>query len=128
MAIARKLKIEFSTEDAFRSEYASNIAKGGIFVATREALPVREAVQVEIALAWCGRTFTLEGEIVHVVPIEMEQAGATPGVAVQFLAATSELRREFDALAGPAEANERISRSGRRAAPPKTRPTAWTPA
>jgi len=117
VAEARILKIEFSTEGAFRSEYASNIAKGGIFIATRDAPSVREIVKVEISLAWCDRTVVLEGEVVHVVPIDMEPAGAIPGAAVQFLAAASELRRQLEPLVGSVEGNERVSRSGRRAAP-----------
>jgi uncharacterized protein (TIGR02266 family) len=117
VAKARKLRIEFSTESAFRSEYASNIAKGGIFVATRDALSVREPVTVEISLAWCDRNVVLEGEVVHVVPLAMEAAGATPGVAVQFVAAASELRQQLEPLVGAIEGNERVSRSGRRAAP-----------
>jgi Tfp pilus assembly protein PilZ len=109
--------VEFSTEAAFRSEYLSNIANGGIFVATRDELSVRDLVLVELRLSYCDRTVELEGEVVHCLPAEMADAGASPGVAVQFRLPARELRSEFEPIVGVVEGNERISRSGRRAAP-----------
>jgi Tfp pilus assembly protein PilZ len=113
----RTLPVEFSTEAAFRSEYLSNIAKGGIFVATEETFEIRESVSVELRLGYCDRTIELSGEVVHTIPEEMAEAGALPGIAIQFTTSASELRSTFESLVGVVEGNERISRSGRRAAP-----------
>jgi Tfp pilus assembly protein PilZ len=109
--------VEFSTENSFRSEFASNIANGGIFVATHRELDVREAVVVEVCLTFCDERVALEGEVVHCVSEAMADAGATPGVAVQFDLAARDLRDQFEAIVGPLDGNERKNRSGRRAAP-----------
>jgi Tfp pilus assembly protein PilZ len=111
------LTVEFSTEAAFRSEYLSNIANGGIFIATQDDLVVCTAVVVRLCLSYCDRTLELPGEVVHCVPAEMAETGALPGVAIQFSLPAKELRAEFEPIVGIVEGNERISRSGRRAAP-----------
>jgi len=112
----RTLRVEFSTEAAFRSEYLSNIANGGIFVASDEQFEVRETVLVELNLAYCDQQLELPGEVVHSIPAEMVDAGGLPGVAIQFTIPAKDLRAEFEPLVGVVEGNERITRSGRRAA------------
>ena len=77
----RQLRIEYATEEAFREEYASNIANGGIFVSTKTPFCVRDPVRVEITLGFCGESIALDGEVVHCVPLELAETGATPGVA-----------------------------------------------
>lgn len=113
----RTLRVEFSTETAFRSEYLSNISNGGVFIATSERLEVRDQVVVELELGWCGERVELEGEVVHRIGEEMAETGAVPGVAVQFDMPAKELRERFEGKLGAVESNERVNRSGRRAAP-----------
>jgi Tfp pilus assembly protein PilZ len=118
MASGRALQVQYSTQDAFRAEYASNISRGGIFVATSEPLAVRDLVEVELALMFCDEHLYLEGEIVHRVPPDMEAAGATPGVAVQFTTPVRELRERLGEHAGDTGIpDERATKTGRRAAP-----------
>jgi Tfp pilus assembly protein PilZ len=112
-----RIQVEFSTENSFRSEFASNIANGGIFVATDRPLDVREVVVVSLCLTFCDERVDLEGEVVHCVSEEMAGAGATRGVAVQFDLSAGELRDRFEKIVGPLDGNERKNRSGRRAAP-----------
>jgi Tfp pilus assembly protein PilZ len=78
----RVLRIEFGSEDEFRREYADNIAKGGIFAASSTAYALCEPVRVELSLAFCGESLTIDGEVVHSVPAELTESGATPGVAM----------------------------------------------
>jgi len=119
---ARRLTVEFSTEDALRSEFASNIANGGIFVRSNESIELREAVLVEIKLDYCGEVVELEGEVVHSVPPEMASAGAQPGVAVQFRLSARELCSRMEPWVGDVGAvgSERATGAGRRAAPRAT--------
>ena len=91
----RSLAVSFESTEDFQREYASNIAKGGIFVAGEESIPVREAVQVTVEMAWTGESLSLQGEVVHAIPVDLATAGATPGVAVQFNTPVSELRELF---------------------------------
>ena len=113
----RKLRVEFSTEAAFRSEYLSNISNGGVFIATHDPIEVRSRVVVELSLTWCDEVVELEGEVVHTVGAEMADTGASPGVAVQFDLPGKDLRSRFEPIVGVVETNERVTRSGRRSAP-----------
>jgi Tfp pilus assembly protein PilZ len=120
-ADTRTLRIEFSTEESFESEYATNIANGGIFIGTRSEYEVRDAVVVEIALGYSGKRISLDGEVVHRVPPELAETGAIPGVAVQFSKSARELRDAFEKLTGVGSAvDERAIGSGRRVAPRTT--------
>ena len=56
---------------------------------------MREPVRVELSLAFCGESFTIDGEVVHSVPAELIESGATPGVAVQFHGRLAEIRERF---------------------------------
>jgi Tfp pilus assembly protein PilZ len=114
---ASSLCVEFATEEDFRREYASNIANGGVFIASEESFEVRELVRVQLYLAYCDRRFEFDAEVVHCIPSEMAGAGAQPGVALQFQADAAELRSALEALVGPmAMGDERTSGAGRRAA------------
>ncbi len=113
----RRLRVEFSTEQAFRSEYLSNISNGGVFIATHDRIAVRDPVVIELDLSWCGEIIELDGEVVHRIGEEMAETGAVPGVAIQFELPAKELRDRFEPVVGPIEGNERVTKSGRRAAP-----------
>jgi len=118
MHAGARLQVEYTSQDAFRAEYASNISRGGIFIATEDDHEVRDTVEVELALTYCDAHHVFEGEIVHCVTPDMAAAGATPGVAVQFLAPVRELQEQLSEFAGEhASTDERVTRTGRRAAP-----------
>jgi Tfp pilus assembly protein PilZ len=94
----RVLRIAFQDAEAFQTEYAQNLVNGGVFVATIQVFELREAVRVEIVLVFCKKKLRLNGEIVHIVPREMAQVGANPGVAVQFEGTVQEVRARLDPL------------------------------
>ena len=94
----RVLRISFSDAAAFQREYLQNLVNGGVFVSTIQTFDLREAVRVEIVLTFCKKKLRLNGEIVHSVPREMAQVGATPGVAVQFEGSVQEIRTRLDPL------------------------------
>jgi Tfp pilus assembly protein PilZ len=93
--MTRRLQLRFDDPQAFRREYRQNIVQGGAFIRTRERFSLREAVVVEVELAFAGVTSELDAEVVHCVPAD--QAGeAGAGVAIQFLLAAPELRDRFE--------------------------------
>ena len=93
--MSRRLKLHFDDPAAFRKEYRENIVQGGAFIRTRERFSLREAVVVEVELAFAGVTAELDAEVVHSVSAEHAgEAGA--GVAIQFLAAAKDLRDRFE--------------------------------
>jgi Tfp pilus assembly protein PilZ len=102
--------VAFATLDEFRREYESNLARGGLFVATEESVELREEVMVEIGLAFRGSRVQLPAEVVAVVPPELARNGGTPGVALQLLLPAGELAERFEPILG--------------APPPKPKPSA----
>jgi Tfp pilus assembly protein PilZ len=117
------LGVVFSTLEAFEREYHGNLSKGGLFVATEEALDLRSAVEVGIELAFANHSFLLEGEVVHCVPRELAAAGAVPGVAVQLSRSVNELHDLFsEFIQEEAPAPEPVEPKGanRRGAPRET--------
>ncbi len=114
-----RLLVEFSSEDEFRLECSKNVSKGGIFVPTRQPLELRQQVTVELAVIPLGRSMVLEGEVVHRISEELAQAGAEPGVAVQFLMEPEELRSQLESFSplGLEDVDERTEQTGRRSAP-----------
>lgn len=96
----RRLEARFDAPGDFAREYAQNVSRGGVFIETGEAFELRELVVVDLALAFCGETVALDGEVVSVRPAGL--AGAPAGVAVQLLAPPSELRERLGPIAGAA--------------------------
>jgi Tfp pilus assembly protein PilZ len=100
----RKLRVVFPTAAAFRSEFDSNLANGGVFVATGDELELRTPVRVELVLAYAKQSLSLDGEVVHRIPVELAASGAKPGVAVQLQLGVAELRGRLAPLLGGAPA------------------------
>jgi Tfp pilus assembly protein PilZ len=94
--------VTFARPEAFRREYESNLAQGGVFVATQESFELREKVRVRLVLRFCGREVELEGEVVHQVTREMAALGGTCGLAVSFDLPAREVRERFAPLLGAA--------------------------
>lgn len=117
--MSHKLRVEYPTIDSFEREYAQDISKGGIFVPTRDQIEIRESVEIELKLAFEGRSVFLEGEVVHCIPPEMAAAGAKPGVAVQFLIRPEDVRSQIGVLSrlDTKKPGEPDQGNGRRAAP-----------
>ncbi len=94
------LRVRFETLEEFRGEYQTNLVKGGLFLATRESLELRQEVDVELELAFASTSLRFPGEVVSVVGAELARAGGTPGVAVQLLVSPTALRAKLEPIAG----------------------------
>ena len=94
--LTRKLRVEFSTRDAFLREYNINLANGGIFVSTLDAFEVNSPVIVELDLKYCETRIEFEGEVVHCISPERSGTGGNAGVAVQISTPVSELREALE--------------------------------
>ena len=95
MAAQTVIEIPYSDAEAFRRDYEADLCIGGIFVPTTDDYELRDRVTVRFELLWCGRSVELAGEIVHRIPPEMGDVGGEPGVAVQLLLSTSEVRDQL---------------------------------
>jgi len=117
-APSRVYQLEFASADEFRREHSANLVNGGVFIETLEPAELRELVAVELRLAGEPRKIRLEGEIVHIVPPEMAQAGARPGVAIQFACTQTALRAALEPFVQAAGApRAEPAEAGRRKAP-----------
>ncbi len=114
----RVLQVNYASSEEFESEYTSNLVSGGIFIGTDETVALRERVDVELILDFCGEQVRLPGEVVHVVTPKMASMGGTVGVAVQVDMPAAELRRRLEPLlAAQGISAEPPKDDGRRAAP-----------
>jgi len=117
-APSRVFKLEFASAEEFQQEHSTNLVNGGVFVATEEPATAREIVSVELALAGESIKVRLDGEIVHIIPPQMAEAGAVPGVAVQFSCTQTALRAALEPLVQATGApRPEPPDSGRRKAP-----------
>jgi len=81
------IKVAFKTEKQFVYEYAKNISKGGIFVATDKPLPLRTKVELVLHLPHSSTEVKIIGEVVHVINTEQAKlmdADKWPGMGIQF--------------------------------------------
>ena len=110
--------MEFASAEEFQREHSSNLVNGGVFVATRQPATMREIVSVELSLKGESIKVRLDGEIVHIIPPQMAEAGAVPGVAVQFAFTQTALRAALEPLVQATGApRPEPPDSGRRKAP-----------
>jgi Tfp pilus assembly protein PilZ len=113
----RLLRVAFENSAAFRQEYGHNLVNGGVFVPTEQRFELRDFVKIELFLKGENACVELDGEVVHLVPPEMANVGGTPGVAVQFLGASHELRAKLEPLANVTQTRQyRSADPGRRGA------------
>jgi len=117
-APSRVFQLEFASAEEFRREHTANLVNGGVFIATQEPATLRDTVTVELRLAGEPRIIRLDGEVVHIVPPEMAQAGAQPGVAIQFACTQTALRAALEPFVQTAGASRaEPAEAGRRKAP-----------
>jgi len=117
-APSRVFQLEFASAEEFQREHSANLVNGGVFVATEQPATVREIVSVELALAGESIKVRLDGEVVHIIPPQMAEAGAVPGVAVQFAGTQTALRAALEPLVQATGApRPEPPDSGRRKAP-----------
>jgi Tfp pilus assembly protein PilZ len=94
----RELRLVFESAEALEREYVANLASSGVFIETDELFEPRESVTVVLDLTYCQSSLRLEGEVVHIVPTEMADVGAKPGVAVQLNGSPHEVRNRLEPL------------------------------
>ena len=100
----RQLSIRFETREQFQEEFEANISRGGMFIATTDRFELREVVDVEFDLSFCGKPLRWQAEVVSQLGAELSGAGGIAGVAVQFLEASEEVRGRLAELTGIADA------------------------
>jgi Tfp pilus assembly protein PilZ len=95
------LVLRFDSEDAFRREFAENLAIGAVFVPTTDSYEVGQPVEIRLVLAFCDSELTLPGEIVASVASPVAELGAgAAGASVRLADSQKELRRTLSESTG----------------------------
>ncbi|HVR00529.1 MAG TPA: TIGR02266 family protein [Polyangia bacterium] len=82
--VSLRIKFRSATLDQFIERYAVDVSRGGIFIRTREPLPVGTQLRFDFQLQDAAPLLAGEGTIVWIRENDPTRAGATPGMGVRF--------------------------------------------
>ena len=93
---------EFASIDDFIAEYVTDISRGGVFIRSKQPLPVGTKVNLKFSVIVDDfQTIEGEGEVVRVL-----EDGENIGMGVQFISLTDESRAIVEDLVRRREAGE----------------------
>jgi type IV pilus assembly protein PilZ len=92
-----EIPIAYRTVGSFLTDWATNISHGGLFINTRNPLPVGTAVKILIQLPGASFPFHLEGRVTRVTEFA-NRANVAPGMGVEFTGVDEGKRREIDSF------------------------------
>lgn len=82
--LQHELLVAYRTVDGFITDWAVNISRGGIFINTRNPLPVGSIVRLIVSLPDAAFPFDLTGRVIRVQPATGE-GDAIPGMGLEFV-------------------------------------------
>lgn len=80
--VALRIRLPFTSEDEFVERYGANVARGGIFIATRAVKPVGTAIAFELVLQNGDRLMRGEGAVQQV---QEDETPGKSGMLVRFV-------------------------------------------
>jgi len=99
-----RVKVKFATEGALTAKYANDISHGGIFIQTKEPLPLQAELKVALIHPATGKEMTLKGEVVRHVPDPDGDGFSGMGVSFTDFEDSKELIEKFVNSAAMADA------------------------
>jgi len=105
------LRIKFRSESLqqFIERYGVDVSRGGIFIRTREPLPVGTRLKLDFQLVDTVPLFQGDGTVVWIREHDPARAGVTPGMGVRFDRLTTESQTTLDTIL---EEKIRLQQSG----------------
>ena len=105
------LRIKFRSESLqqFIERYGVDVSRGGIFIRTREPLPVGTRLKLDFQLVDTAPLFQGDGTVVWIREHDASRAGVTPGMGVRFDRLTQESQTTLDTIL---EEKIRLQQSG----------------
>src|SRR4051794_38664998 len=105
------LRIKFRSESLqqFIERYGVDVSRGGIFIRTREPLPVGTRLKLDFQLVDAAPLFQGDGTVVWIREHDASRAGVTPGMGVRFDRLTPESQTTLDTIL---EEKIRLQQSG----------------
>jgi uncharacterized protein (TIGR02266 family) len=92
---ALEIPVDYSSVDSFFSEMATNINEGGMFLATDESAEIDQLVKLAFQLPGLSRPIEVEARVAW---LSRGEGGAQPGIGLQFLALSDEVRDTINRL------------------------------
>jgi uncharacterized protein (TIGR02266 family) len=94
------LRIKFRSESLqqFIERYGVDVSRGGIFIRTREPLPVGTRLKLDFQLVDTAPLFQGDGTVVWIREHDPSRAGVTPGMGVRFDRLSSESQTTLDTI------------------------------
>ena len=90
-----EVRVDYTTIDAFFSEFTRDINEGGIFVETENPPALESTVALCFRLPGSGEAIKVGGRVVRVSD---GRAGEPPGMAIEFESLDPRARRRIDEL------------------------------
>jgi type IV pilus assembly protein PilZ len=87
--------VDCETEETFLYASITNISELGIFVSTREPLPIGTFVRLHFAAPTTKEPFVLSGQVQWVNPVRLLSENRNPGMGVRFTNLTAEDRERI---------------------------------
>jgi uncharacterized protein (TIGR02266 family) len=105
------LRIKFRSESLqqFIERYGVDVSRGGIFIRTREPLPVGTRLKLDFQLVDTAPLFQGDGTVVWIREHDASRAGVTPGMGVRFDRLSPESQTTLDTIL---EEKIRLQQSG----------------
>jgi len=105
------LRIKFRSESLqqFIERYGVDVSRGGIFIRTREPLPVGTRLKLDFQLVDTAPLFQGDGTVVWIREHDASRAGVTPGMGVRFDRLSQESQTTLDTIL---EEKIRLQQSG----------------
>jgi len=82
--VTLKIKFKSATLDQFIERYSVDVSHGGIFIRTKDPLPVGTSMRFEFQLKDATPLITGEGTVVWTREHDPSRTGVAPGMGVRF--------------------------------------------
>lgn len=93
--LQHELLVAYRTVDGFITDWAVNISRGGIFINTRNPLPVGSEVRLIISLPDAAFPFDLNGRVIRVQPHD-PQSDQMSGMGIEFMGVDEDKRARLE--------------------------------
>jgi uncharacterized protein (TIGR02266 family) len=103
-----RFRFECATLDAFGALYAPDISRGGIFIRTRDVLPLASPVKLELLLADESPFIVAEGLVFWTRDSGQAGAQGEPGMGIRFTKMSQDSHRNLTHVLTVKKAEERI--------------------
>jgi type IV pilus assembly protein PilZ len=92
-----EIPVAYKSVGSFLSDWATNISQGGLFINTRNPLPVGTSVKILIQLPGTSFPCELAGRVTRVAEFD-NHANMVPGMGIEFTGVDDERRQQIDAF------------------------------